>query len=92
MIKEVIKKEVQDIVLNEFPHAKEPQIVICKVTKGGSSEINLKVLDEYGNIDSRFAEIPRVKVKTTYETGDKVVVLFLYGKIEMAYVLELYPF
>ncbi len=90
MIKEIVEREVDNTLSNKLPHTKVPQIVLGLITKGGSSEVNLKILDEYYNIDSKYAEIPRVRVNRNYEKGDRVVVLFLFGKLEMPYVLEEY--
>ncbi len=92
MLADVIKKQVENTIENKYGHAKTPQIVLCKVTNVLGNEVNLKVLNENGVVDDSFAELPKVKVNRVYEKGDVVIVLFLYGKLERAYVFAKYEF
>lgn len=87
MLREIIQREIKNTMNGQYLHATIPQVVLAKVTKGGSS-INLKILDEFENIDSNYAEIPEIKTNTTYERGDIVIIAFLYGKLEMPVVIR----
>lgn len=86
-VEKIIHKQVKSIIKKEYSHVVIPQVVLAKVTKGGDL-INLKILDEFENIDSSFAEIPNIKTNTIYEVGEIVVISFLYGKLEMPVVIR----
>lgn len=87
MLQAIIQKEIKDTMNNKYPHAAIPQTVLAKVTKGGDV-INLKILDEFENVDNNFAEIPEIKTNVLYEYGDIVIITFLYGKLEMPIVIR----
>jgi len=87
MLEKIIQKQIKSAMQHQYSHAAVPQTVLAKVTKGGEI-INLKILNEFENVDNNFAEIPDIKTTTSYATGDIVIITFLYGKLEMPIVIR----
>lgn len=86
-LEESIKSIVKKTIWNDYRHIRLPQAALAIVTKGGTP-VNLKILDENERIDEQFSEIPDVYTEQSFETGDKVVITFLYGKSEMPVILR----
>ncbi|WP_427340600.1 hypothetical protein [Caloranaerobacter sp. DY30410] len=68
VVRKVLREEHPDLESIHYP-------VIAEVTKvyNDSELVDVRILDKYGNIDSRFPEIPRVKTQNKYIVDEIVI-------------------
>lgn len=68
VVRKVLREEHPDLESIHYP-------VIAEVTKvyNDSEFVDVRILDKYGNIDSRFPEIPRVKTQNKYIVDEIVI-------------------
>lgn len=87
MLEEMIESKINITIERKYPHLKLPVAVYARITMFQEYPENylysLKILDENFEIDSKFPEIPGVKSKEKYLDGDIVVVLLLYGQLNV---------
>lgn len=82
MINAAIAKKIQ----TDYPHLLQPLAVRAQITKvsgSGMYDYNLKILDADSRIDERYPEVPGIKSNQAYDQGDTVVVLLLYGQLDL---------
>lgn len=63
---------------------------LATITSVIGNEYSIKLLDETSGIDPNFKEVTKVKSNMELETGDKVVVVFLYQDAAQPYIIGRY--
>lgn len=87
MLEEMIEIKLNNTIKTKYPHLRLPIAVYARVTKVKEFteyyEYNLKILDENKEIDVNFPEVPGIKAREKYESGNTVVVVLLYGQLNV---------
>jgi len=87
MLEQMIKVVIDNKLEIDYPHLKLPAASRARITRvqlGTEYTVyNLKILDKNNVIDERFPEIPGLKSNLVLEINDVVVVLLLYGELDL---------
>lgn len=85
MIQVVVTRYMQDHFEGVRNGAK-----LASITAKHAEDYNIKILDESGLVDESYKEITKVKATVECETGDIVVVVFLYQNAAQPYIVGKY--
>lgn len=85
MLKSFVRQELERSIREEYPHLRYPSAMYAKIVdtrnEAGHYSYVIRILDKNKREDVRFPEIPKVLSEMSYEVGDIVAVVFLYGDI-----------
>ena len=78
----------QPVIIRKQDHL--PQVRFAKITKGGKSDIHLKLLNKDEEIDEQYPEIINVKNDFEVKEGDKVLISFLHCELKNPVIIRKY--
>ncbi len=77
-IQRIISQTISRVVPEKYPYIQRPAVQYARIT-ASTGKYNLKVLDQHGEPDAGYPEIPEVESKQDLEVGEKVVILWVNG-------------
>jgi|GEM_PF-6314424 len=84
MLKDMIKNTLKEIFKTDYNYLEYPFAMKAKITSKNDNSYTIKILKNTDEYDDKFPEIPNVsKNESEYNIGDKVVILLLYGQLDV---------
>lgn len=87
MLRDFVSQTLDRQLREKYPHMQHPAGMYARVVQAredhGTYICTVRLLDEAGNDDMAFPEIPGVKTDIALEKGDLAVVVLLYGGSSM---------
>lgn len=87
MLRSFVEQALDERLREKYPHVQHPAGMYARVVRvkedHGTCVCTVRLLDEAGNDNPRFPEIPGVKTGIALKEGDLAAVLLMYGGSSM---------